>query len=187
MPSLQVDGSADFLFKCKIDDLVHDVVVDVANLHLHRLNLGTPQSQDLPLSLRQVSQLAPEFWKQMQVPLAHFRNTVQEMNDSGKGMSTTSYDLYFARRRLCKQSKIGEHTGGNEKCKLVVHLVAGGAGPPLRQPCDPQEENARLAWYFKRQQEQEVGLQLSYAHGWMCIGFNTSSDLFSCPAETGRW
>ena len=84
---------------------------------------------------------------------------MQETNGSEK--STASYDLYFARRKLCKQSKIGEHTGGNEKCKLVVHLVAEGAGPPLRQPCDPQEENERLAWYFKRQQEQEVSHQLS--------------------------
>lgn len=71
-----------------------------------------------------------------------------------------AHDLYFARKKLCKHSKIGEHARGNDKSKLIVHLVAEGAGPPLRQPCDPQEENARLAWYFQRQQEQQVGDQL---------------------------
>jgi hypothetical protein len=44
----------------------------VANLHMHRLNLGTPQCQDLLLPLRQVRHLAPEFGSQCQVPLANF-------------------------------------------------------------------------------------------------------------------
>ena len=47
----------------------------------------------------------------------------------------------------------------HEKTKAVVKLQKKGSGAPSREPIvDPETQKAMLAWHYKKQEEQKVGM-----------------------------
>eukprot|EP01018_Ginkgo_biloba_P020700 Gb_30283 [translate_table: standard] len=55
-----------------------------------------------------------------------------------------------------REKKLCDHTGKNEKTKIIAKLQARGHGPPPREPpVDNETQKAMMAWYYKQQQEQK--------------------------------
>lgn len=66
---------------------------------------------------------------------------------------------------MMPEKKLSEYLGRHEKTKAVVKLQKKGQGAPAREPVVDQEtQKAMMAWYYKKQEEQKVGL--GCGEGW---------------------
>ncbi|KAK9865940.1 hypothetical protein WJX84_010576 [Apatococcus fuscideae] len=65
-------------------------------------------------------------------------------------------EVWFAGKQLQPGNRISVHAGKQEKTKLVVRLQKAGQSAPQREPAvDADTQQAMLAWYRKKQDEQE--------------------------------
>lgn len=66
-----------------------------------------------------------------------------------------SASLWFAGKMMIPENKLSVHTGRHENTKAIVKLQKKGQGAPSREPVvDQATQQAMLAWYRKKEDEQ---------------------------------
>lgn len=65
-------------------------------------------------------------------------------------------ELWWAGKKLDKNTLLSERIGKNDKCKLKCRLAKSGSGPPLREPLISEKERKQMmALYYKKQGEHK--------------------------------
>ncbi len=92
-------------------------------------------------------------------------------------------EVWFAGREM-KGGRLHDYIGRNEKTRVVVHVGRKGEGRPLREMgMDSQTQQEMLAFYFKKQREQEV---LTRARARGCGGAGGAC-IFKAPSASIQW
>lgn len=93
-------------------------------------------------------------------------------------------EVWFAGREM-KGGRLHDYVGRNEKTRVVVHLGRKGEGRPLREMgMDSQTQQEMLAFYFKKQREQEV---LTQARACADVGVQRGACISTAPSASIQW
>lgn len=64
--------------------------------------------------------------------------------------------LWFAGKQMLPEKQLKDFVGRQERTKAIVKLQKQGQGPPVREPAvDAETQKAMLAWYHKKQTEEQ--------------------------------
>ena len=91
----------------------------------------------------------------------HVRQILEEREDlqGAEGMEVLDDKkaaLWFASKEMQPEKLLSDFVGRNDKSKCIVKLQKKGAGAPAREPVvSEDEQKAMIAFYHKKQQDQE--------------------------------
>jgi len=91
----------------------------------------------------------------------HVRQILEEREDLDGPAALEELDpdktsLWCFSKELQREKLLSEYVGKNDKTKVVAKLQKKGAGAPAREPIvSEDEQKAMIAFYHKKQQEQE--------------------------------
>eukprot|EP00879_Flechtneria_rotunda_P011011 GHRR01011506.1.p1 GENE.GHRR01011506.1~~GHRR01011506.1.p1 ORF type:complete len:198 (+),score=74.55 GHRR01011506.1:399-992(+) len=75
----------------------------------------------------------------------------------GVDLDSDTATLWFAGKQLLPDKALSDYIGRNERTKATVKLQKKGQGAPAREPVvDAETQNAMMAWYYKKQEEQKA-------------------------------
>ncbi|GAB4815388.1 hypothetical protein N2152v2_002434 [Parachlorella kessleri] len=73
------------------------------------------------------------------------------------GLTLPETTLWFGSKALQPGKKLSEYLGRNEKTRATIKIQQTKAGaPPREPPVDAETQQAMMAWYYKRQEEQRL-------------------------------